>query len=183
MSVNRRPLLQGAGILLVACVAGSAQSKYEELGQIGMSREHAAWPSPESVVRNLRSPDAAVRVKAVVRVGFPKKTLSESVRPTQFELRYAALGSDETQQAIVAVQVDQYGYAAVVTPKGNGWERIAQFGCWCKYDMNNFLDEFVGIVQAPEPNVERSELVIRASGGGSGLSNQDEAHFRYFTGK
>ncbi len=98
-------------------------------------------------------------------------------------MRYAALGSDETQQAVVAVQVSQYAYAAVATPKGNGWERIAQFSCWCKYDMDHFMDEFVRLIRAPEPNVERFELVLRASGGGSGLYRQDEVHFRLFRGE
>jgi hypothetical protein len=45
------------------------------------------------------------------------------------------------------------------------------------------MDEFVRIVRAPEPNVERFELVLRASGGGSGLYHQDEIHFRLFRGE
>lgn len=103
-----------------------------------------------------------------------------TVRPEQIELRYAALGSDDTQQAILAIQVGDQGYVAVATPKANGWELVAQSGCWCKYDMTRFLDELVEIVKAPEQG--RFELVLRASGGGSGLSSQSEAHFRLFRG-
>lgn len=105
------------------------------------------------------------------------------VRPDQVELRYAAMGSDETRQAIVAVQVSDMAFAAVARPVGSGWERIAQFGCWCKYDLERFLDEFVTLVRAPDPNALRWELVVRASGGGSGLYEQYEAHFRYFNGE
>lgn len=177
-----------------------AQSNFVELGQIAMVREHAAWPTPESIVRDLRSSDEDVRLKALALVGvtgpLQRKPIyskpnagalvvsnSEVVRPEQIELRYAALGSDETQQAILAVQVGQYGFAAVASPRGNAWERVAAFNCWCKYDMSRFLDEFVSITRAPENNAERFELVIRASGGGSGLYNQDEAHFRFHRGE
>lgn len=145
-----RFLIQTIGMLLFDLSHSVRQLKaITEIGGLEINHEHAAWPSPESIVRDLRSPSEDVRLKALeaVRVpkalmhramyssnpdGTPKVNGSVAIRPEQIELRYAALGSDETQQAVVAVQVSQYAYAAVATPKGNGWERIAQFSCWCK---------------------------------------------------
>ena len=97
-------------------------------------------------------------------------------------MRYAALGSDSTQQAILAVQVSQMMYAAVAIPQRQGWERIALFDCWCKYDMANALGEFLEIRSAPGGTQGRSELVLRGSGGGTGIYTQDEAHYRFYNG-
>lgn len=104
----------------------------------------------------MRSSNDDIRLKALSLAGVPEKLRNDAVRPAQIELRYAALGTDATQQAILAVQVGQYGFATVATPKGNAWERVAQFNCWCKYDMSHFLDEFVQIARAPDLNVERA---------------------------
>src|SRR5258708_5037284 len=178
-----RFLIQTTGMLLFTLSHLVAQLKpIEEIGPLEVNHEHAAWPAPESIVRELRSSNEDVRLKAMAAVWVPEG-LRRVTRPEQIELRYAALGNDETQQAIVAIQIGQYAYAVVATPKGNAWERIAQFNCWCKYDMDHFMDEFVRLVRAPEQNVERFELVLRASGGGSGLYRQDEVHFRLFRGE
>jgi hypothetical protein len=155
------------------------------------------------MVRDLRSQNDDVRFKALLLLGVPEKlaripvwshatpsvvTGSEVVKPEQIELRYAALGSDETQQAIVVAQVvGVSAYAAVAASKANGWERIATFDCWCKYDAQDVLDTFVSLIRAPDPialpSVGRFELVLRASGGGTGIYTQDEVHFRLYRGE
>ena len=135
-----RLLIQTIGMLLFALSHLVAQLKpIEEIGSLEVNHEHAAWPAPESIVRDLRSSNEDLRLKAMAAVSVPEG-LRRASRPEQIELRYAALGSDETQQAVIAVQMSQYGYAAVATPKGNGWQRIAQFNCWCKYDVDHFMD-------------------------------------------
>jgi hypothetical protein len=171
----------------------------DDFGQLSVRLEHMAWPSPASIVRDLRSQDDGVRFKALLLLGVSEKlaripvwsnttpsvvTGSEVVKPEQVELRYAALGSDETQQAIVVAQyVGTFATAAVATPKSNGtgWERIAIFDCGCKYERN-VLDEFVSLSQALEPS-PHFELVLRASGGGTGIYTQNEAHFRLYRGE
>ena len=158
------------------------------------------WPSPESVVRDLRSQDEGLRFRALLLIGVPEKLArvpvwsnttpsavvgSKVSKAEQVELRYAALGRDETQQAIVAAQVvGTYAFAAVAISGAKGWERIAAFSCWCKYDASNVMDTFVSL-RGPGPQrneTGRYELVLRASGGGTGLYTQDEAHFRLYRG-
>ena len=198
----------GIGVTLAAlCVLLSqtfpARAAVEEFGSLVVRREHVKWPSPESVVRDLHSQDEDARFKALVAVGVPEKLarmrlwnrVKQSVitgtkvpKGRQIELRYPALGREETQQAIVVVQIEgSLVYAAVATPKPNGWERIAVFGCWCKYDSQAITDTFVSLDLAPDPRrgdeIERYELVLRASGGGSGLYRQQEVRFRLYKGE
>ena len=101
--------------------------------------------------------------------------------PDQVRLTYAALGEDATQQAILAVEVDAVAqmFVAIATPVQGGWERVAAADCWCKYDMGgDALGEFVHVENLREPvEPTRFQLVIRASGGGTGLYKQDEGHF------
>jgi hypothetical protein len=116
------------GMLFFAFLPAAAQPKPIDLGQLGMVTEHAAWPAPESIVRDLRSSNDDIRLKALSLAGVTEQLRgNDAVRPSQIELRHAALGSDATQQAILAVQMGDYGFAVVVTPKGNAWERVAQF--------------------------------------------------------
>ncbi len=173
----------------------------EEFGQLYVQHEHLKWPSPASIVNDLRSKDEILRFKALVLLGVPENlariptmsnatpsvvTGSQVVKPEQIELRYAALGSDETQQAVIAAEVTaSYAFAAVAVPKGDGWERIATSSCWCKYDGDDVLDSFVAFARAPDPMtglVGRFELIFRASGGGTGIYDQDEVHFRLYRG-
>ncbi len=199
-SISPLTLLAASLVLVALSPPFSARAAGEEFGQLNVRREHVAWPSPETIVRDLHSPNAEVRFKALLSVGVPETLArrpiynsatpatvvgSEVVTPEQIGLRYAALGSDETQQAIVVAQVvGTYAYAAVATPKQNAWERIAVFSCWCKYDPETVVDTFVSLNRAPDPmrsgEVQRYELVLRASGGGTGIYNQHEVHFRFF---
>jgi hypothetical protein len=171
LTANRSAVALVATAVLISLFQPAIQAATkEDFGQLNVRREHMAWPSPASIVRDLRSQDDGVRFKALLLLGVSEErarirvwshttpsvvTGSEVVKPEQIELRYAALGRDETQQAIVAAQyVGDSAIAAVAAPKpnGTGWERIAIFDCWCKYDAAGMLDEFVSLRQALEPN-------------------------------
>jgi hypothetical protein len=67
-----------------------------------------------------------------------------------------------------------YAYASVAVPSANAWERIAVFECWCKYEGTTLLDDFVRVEYTDH---FIPELVLRASGGGTGLYEQTEARF------
>jgi hypothetical protein len=164
----------------------------------------AQWSSPEILLRDLRSSDESSRMSAFALLGItdeqahitvwaqtsPSHPLgSKLVVPSQIQLRYAALGDNDTQQAILAVEIGekQLTFVAVATPKRDSWERVATFSCWCKYDLTpDALSEFVQLQPAPELNdsaLKRLELVIHESGGGSGIYDQTEARFRMRQGK
>jgi len=193
-----------AWMLLVLPRADFAQTSEapanQDVGSLAVHTERTAWPSPESVAAGLRSSDDQDRIKALVLLGLSEdqdkitvwdqksgKPLPEKqVLPVDIvQLFYAALGSDDTRAAVLAVAASQMTYAAVAIPSDKGWTRIATFDCWCKYDMNgprDVLSEFVQLHYFFErgglPNPQHYELVLRASGGGSGIYVQDEAHYR-----
>lgn len=93
--------------------------------------DHATWASPESIVRDLRSDDDSTRSKALRLFGYPEARMQEEVpRPDGIELRYAAIGDDNTLQAIVALTVNvAMAYVAVAVPEAKGWKRIGAFFC------------------------------------------------------
>lgn len=173
----------------------------EDSGYLEVRRDHAEWPTPDLLVKDLRSKDDKVRLRALHVLGFtdqeahdtiwaqtsPTTAIGEAVvTPDQIELEYAALGEDATQQAILAVQAfqKQLTFVAVAVPERHGWERIAVFDCWCKYEMfggQDALAESVQVRPAPEPAPripQHFELILRASGGGTGIYTQNEGHFR-----
>jgi hypothetical protein len=188
-------------ISLSAVAQESTPAPAGDSGYLEVSHEHTPWPTPELLVKDLRSKDDKVRLRALRLLGFaeqethttiwaqtsPAKVIGEAVvTPDQIELEYAALGEDATQQAILAVQASQkqLTFAAVAAPKADGWERVAAFDCWCKYEMylgRDALAESVQVRPAPEPGPrtpEHFELILRASGGGTGIYTQNEGHFR-----
>lgn len=198
LSLTIRSLL----FLLLTCLVTLAQKAkpghVEEFGYLGVAREHVAWPSPESLIRDLRAADENVRLKALRLLGATEQQAHENVygpypgapspkvigqvvvSASQIELRYAALGEDATQAAILAVQAGWWNYAAVAVPKAKGWERIAVSDCG-RYGN---LRDCVEIRRVPgNSDAPRFELVLRASDGGSGLYVQDEAHFRLYRGE
>ena len=185
---------------------GQAPAISEDTGYLDVSRQHAAWPSPESLVRDLHSKAGAVRLSALHLLGLsaerahvtiwsqtsPSKAIGEAVvTPDQIELQYASLGEDSTQHAVLALQISQRQdtFAAVAIPQKGGWERIAVFDCWCKYEMyvgQDALAQSVQIRPAPETGPttpQHFELVLRASGGGTGIYTQNEGHFRILHGE
>jgi len=156
-------------------VASAAQQpSWERIGELRVNRTHATWTSPESLARDLRSDDKAVRLKALRLVGTDtnnEELLADAV--PEIELRYASLGEDRTKQAIVMVEASSYAYAAIAVPSANAWVRIAVFECWCKYE-NTLLDDFVRVEYTHRGS---QDLLLRASGGGTGLYEQTEARF------
>lgn len=173
-------------IALVCQFVPALAASNDEFGSLVVSREHMGWPSPESLVRDLRSQDEEVRLKALSLIGVPDKvarpmlTAPRIAMAEQVELRYAALGGDETQQAIVVGLLGTMVYAAVAIPKANAWERIAVLDCWCKYD-GAIVDTFIAL--EPAHALGRHEFVVRASGGGSGTYGQTEVRFRLYRGE
>jgi hypothetical protein len=196
---------RAVSLLLLISLSAAAQESIpvpiEESGYLGIRHDHVQWPTPELLVNDLRSKDDEVRLQALRLLGFaeqethttiwaqtsPTRVIGEAViTPDQIELEYAALGEDATQQAILAVQSSQkqLTFAAVAVPKPHGWERVAALDCWCKYEMyqgQDALAESVQVRPAPEPSPstpEHFELILRASGGGTGIYIQNEGHFR-----
>ena len=206
--VRRFLLLGTVGVLLVSAFAVAQEPKpafSEEVGYLGVRREHVRWPTSESVARDLRSSDEQTRLNAFHLLGLtdqqaqlavwsqtsPSQIVGNKVvTPDQVRLVYAALGEDATQQAILAVQISeaQTTAVAIAAPTGQQWKRVAAFVCWCKYEMyvdQDALTEFVQLHPAPQPGPatpQHFELVLRASGGGTGIYTQDEAHFRMHGG-
>ena len=170
---NTLPILLLALSSVVA--AAPEQSSWERIGALRLNRAHATWTSPESLVRDLRSQDTAVRLRALQLVGIDGSGdfIADAV-PDEIELRYASLGGGHPKQAIVLVEASSYAYASVAVPSANAWERIAVFECWCKYEGYTLLDDFVRVEYTDHLI---PDLVVRASGGGTGLYEQTEARF------
>lgn len=172
-------------------------------GSLYIICNHVRWPSPESVADSLRSSDEQTRLAALHRMGFADSQVFRDVRsqsdsapsrvigkklvmPDQVQLTYAALGDSDAKQAILAVFISELQITAVsvAVPAAGGWVRIAQASCWCKYDMYDALATFVQLEPAPGPPSRplSFELVVRASGGGSGVYAQTETRFRVHNG-
>ena len=179
-NMRMKPAVTALPILLLWCssivAAAAQQSLWEDIGALRLNRSHAAWRSPESLVGDLRSQDAAVRLKALQLVGIdgPIKDVIADDVPDEIELRYASLEGGSPKQAIVLVEASSYAYAAVAVPRANAWERIAVFECWCKYEGVTLLDDFVRVEYTHHVV---PDLVLRASGGGTGLYEQTETRF------
>lgn len=157
-------------------VDATGQSSWERIDDLRLNRSHANWKSPESLVGDLRSHDTAVRLQAAHLVGIDASRdefIAEAV-PDQIELRYVSLDGGHPKQAIVLVEVSSSVYASVAVPSANAWERIAVFECWCKYEPSTLLDDFVRVEYTHHVT---PDLVLRASGGGTGLYEQTEVRF------
>jgi hypothetical protein len=193
------------GLLSVSAAALAQEPKrtiWEEVGYLAVNRDHVPWPAPESVVTSLRSTDEDTRLKAFYLLGFTetqahqvvwdsgKVTGKKVVTAGPIELIYSFLGEDPTQQAVLTLQIPELAttYAAVIAPASKGWLRVAAFSCWCKYDAHTGKDSLAELIQL-HPVLEtaattppHSELVLRGSGGGTGIYTQTEAHFRMHDG-
>lgn len=124
-------------------------------------------------------------MKAFRLFGLADKQVSpfeEGLKTEQIELHYAALGEGPARKAVLALTISQMAYVAVAIPKGAGWERIGIASCWCKYDLNP-LREFLELRPVGDSTSPRFELVLRDSGGGTGIYEQTETHFRVYNGK
>jgi hypothetical protein len=165
-------------LLALLCMTASAQQKFfpEQIGDLGVKRDPATWSSPEAVVHDLRSKDAAVRLKAMRLVGVNEDFFSTGGTPEEIDLRYTTFGFDDQTVAVITVEQSSFQYAAVAIPRAGTWARLGVFECWCKYEAP--LDDFVHV--APVVSGQRLELqiMVRASGGGTGQYEQTEAWFR-----
>jgi len=149
-----------------------------DLGSIELSYIHLPWPTPESLTKSLQADDDQTRIRALVRMGVPEEGLAKiDEKPSEVQLLYASLGTNDAQQAIVAVRIAPMLFGAVATQERGVWHRIANFSCWCKYEAGDLIGNFVHVEAGPDGG---SELVIHASGGGTGVYTQNEARFRYY---
>lgn len=175
-------------LLFCCCFAGQAQwpangfHSEPEAEDLASRYDRVAWPSPESIAGDLRSDNNETRFKALGLLGLPAESARQQGKwvpmPDEIELRYVALGEDKTLDAFVAVAINSdMTFAAVAVPRDKGWVRVGAFQCWCKYSRN-LLEEFIAVRSTIEPNKIWPELVIHASGGGTGAYEQQEIHFR-----
>jgi len=169
-------------LLLALFVCGLVQASAnaeEDLGFANVAHEHVSWPNPEDLLRNLHSTNEQARTSAFPLMGIADQGMPDGI-PQRVDLLYALIGGGPDQQAIVTVSDGQYAWGAVAVVNKGKWIRIASFSCWCKYDLDAVPGSFVQIQLGAEA---RAELVIHASGGGSGIYSQDEAHFRIVNGE
>ena len=79
--------------------------------------------------------------------------------------------------------------AAVAAPAHRGgWKRLTTLECWCKYELYSGRDAlctFVSLIPVSGSSTppEHYELVLHASGGGTGIYVRNEAHFRVRDGE
>jgi len=170
--------LSAAFVISLPAQVSKPESK-ADLGSLTFSRTHLRWPTPDSLVKDLRADDDETRFQALALIGVsPSGDMAGT--PSEVELRYASLETDGEQQVIVAVDLGPMLFGAVAVHQKGVWQRIANFSCWCKYESGDLIGNFIHVESGPENG---SELVLRASGGGTGVYSQDEAHFRYYRGE
>ena len=197
-------LLAGLFFLAALLPCGATQPRRSlqvaVYGDLMVNDQQVSWPTPASLAQDLRSKDDRVRLRALHLLGMedeqlyvqqwsattPSRPLEKRLLlPDVVSLTYAALGEDATQQAVLAIQSNQQSmvFAAVAEPGPHGWLRIAAIDCGCRYDPT--LAEFLTLSAWPENPVQPShlELVLRTSGGGSGLYVQHETRFRVHQGQ
>jgi hypothetical protein len=164
--------------------------------ELSMNISPARWTSPEILLNDLRSDDDTTRLKALILFGLTKEQAQFDLpsangkpsekgvdAPDQVQLRYATLGEDGTQQAILSAELhSDTEYVAVATPVNGGWNRVGVFSCWCKYERGDIFTTFVHL-QPAAGIAQTMELVLHASGGGTGLYEQTESRFRMHDGK
>ena len=178
--MSSRRAIRTLPILLLTCLSpvttAQQQPSWERIDDLRLNRSHADWKSPESLVDDLRSQNTAVRLKALQLLGIDAnlEDLMADATPAEIELRYASLEGGHPQQAIVLVEASSYAYASVAVHSANAWERIAVFECWCKYEGSTLLDDFVRVEYTQH---FIPDLVVRASGGGTGVYEQTETRF------
>jgi hypothetical protein len=156
----------------------------------------ARWTSPEKLLNDLRSDDDTTRLKALILFGLTTeeaqfdlpsangKPSEKGVEaPDQVQLRFATLGEDGTQQAILSAELHyDTEYVAVATPVNGGWNRVGVLSCWCKYERGDIFATFVQL-QPAAGIAQTMELVLHASGGGTGVYEQTESRFRMHYGR
>jgi len=182
---------------LLAVPQIATQKPEKDLGQLSIDYTNVDWPSPEELVRDLQSTDDGLRIKALHLLGATDQLIhvpvwsqasqthitgTKVVVPDQVALHMARISDGETLVPLIAAELPegQTMLGAIAIRKNNHWERIAAFSCWCRYETGDALTSFVQFVPSPlfSDSDQNYELVVRASGGGTGIYTQDEAHFR-----
>jgi hypothetical protein len=96
-------------------------------------------------------------------------------------LVYEDVDGDGVAEALLTVEIDSSDVVLMVLKRqGDQWYRLpspSDFSCWCKYERSP-LDSFVELRGWKGPGDEQTRLiVIRASGGGTGLYERSLAMF------
>jgi hypothetical protein len=133
-----------SGFLFLSTLAFAQPPKFvDDDSYLNANREHVAWPTPESVLDDLRSADDTRRLAALKLMGLsdeqahrtvwaptndaPAKIIGQVVIvPERVQLIYAAIGEDASQAAILAFEIPslQATHAAVAVQKGQRWEPL-----------------------------------------------------------
>ncbi len=150
----------------------ASRSPWHGQHEIMLRTDAARWSSPENIVRDLRSSDKNTRKRALRDVGIDDLQIGVTIE--RIALTYVE-GEGEPARALVSVLTPGAEmFAAVATPRNGFWQRVAAFNCWCKYDIDataaDPLSEFA--------HFDGKELVIRSSGGGTGIYSQEESRYR-----
>ena len=170
------------GILAMAQSPQRPRGFTEEVGGLQSRYDHALWQSPEAILSALQSTTDGVRFDAFHLLGAEDEDAYELLHgkngdaeiiatPWQSFLRYAALGDDATQDAVLAVQVRNSVLIAVAMPQNGKWNRIATFKCICGSNNSNdsygianggdLLGSTVDIGRFSAGGFERHDLVLR----------------------
>lgn len=167
--------MRSPALLLVwTCITVSAQQHFflERIGMLGVNRLPATWSAPESVVRDLRSDDRAVRRRAQRLLGVNEDFFSDDGAEV-IGLQYFSQGAAGKPVVMVRAKHGAFEYAAIAVPSSGGWKRLAVFECFCKYDND---PSFVDIGYGPL-DYGQAVVTVHASGGGTGDYEQTEAWF------
>ena len=167
--------------LIPACIAQTSLKTLVQDSEVNDALDSTvvAWPAPETVLADIRSPDDQKRLHALIILGVDQVQQSKVVPEVDGAmLRYVQLANPtDDQQAVLTAQIGYvYEYVAIATKKNGSWSRIGTASCWCKYERGDLLANFAHVEFAPA-NAD-PELVIHSSGGGTGLYEQSELRYR-----
>ncbi len=102
---------------LPSLACGPTSSTDDDLGYLVMNYEKVPWPSPESVLRNLRSNEYETFDHALALVGVPQTPEAASFDPPQdAELRYAGWNSTSNHRCATRLDALRCGCRACWWP-------------------------------------------------------------------
>lgn len=158
--------------LSIAAALGQSPAS-ERVGTLRINRTRVTWSSPESLVRDLRSNDDQIVLRATHLLGVDEKFFA----PDDIELRYVEFGPGRLKYAIILTSGLNEAFAAIAAPKGETWERFTVIGCFCQYGGEQ-LDHFARVDFSGVPGDLAKDLIIMARAGGTGIVVDTEVHFR-----
>jgi len=158
-------------LLSPASELASAQAKVSQTTSPPNLPPVAVSP-PDQLLRQILSPDSQVRVRALKVMGVsqlfftPKTETGEDYTiTTGARLLYGHYSKDQ-DLAVIALQMHDSTWAAVLIRRSSAWERIGIFGCCCKYEANP-LEGFVEL--RPVLSYPQTDILVHDTGGGTGL--------------